>query len=161
VEGGGSVTGSGIDCGTRCRETVADGTTVTLAAAPQVGWQFKGWTGPACMPGSAKTTCAFRMGGNVNAVAVFEQSGTPTASLSVQVEGSGSVSGGGIDCGVVCGAPVGVGATVVLTATPASGADFSGWKGVTCAEGTQGGTSCTFSVDSDTTAIAVFVPHLT
>ena len=44
---GGRVTSSppGIDCGTTCSASFADGTTVALTATPADGWQFGSWTG--------------------------------------------------------------------------------------------------------------------
>jgi hypothetical protein len=44
---GGTVTSSppGIDCGTTCSASFADGTTVALTATPADGWQFGSWTG--------------------------------------------------------------------------------------------------------------------
>ncbi len=43
--------------------------------------------------------------------------------------GTGSVAGGGIDCGGVCSAPVGRGDSVSLRATPTQGSLFAGWGG--------------------------------
>jgi hypothetical protein len=52
--GSGTVTGTGIDCGSDCSETVDTGTTVTLAAVAAANSSFSGWVG--CRSTSA-TTC--------------------------------------------------------------------------------------------------------
>jgi len=38
----------GIDCGIDCSEGYAEGTMVTLNAAPDLGYRFKGWAGDGC-----------------------------------------------------------------------------------------------------------------
>jgi hypothetical protein len=55
----------------------------------------------------------------------------PTVILTINKTGggAGTVSGGGINCGTTCSAPVAVGSTITLTATPLSGSTFSGWSG--------------------------------
>ena len=53
----------------------------------------------------------------------------PAFLVSVKKTGSGSVAGGGIDCGGVCSAAFGRGDSVALRATPASGWVFAGWGG--------------------------------
>ncbi|MDX6695470.1 MAG: hypothetical protein QOF02_3073 [Blastocatellia bacterium] len=56
TSGKGTVTGAqvGIDCGKNCSATVAQGTVVTLTAAPASGYKFLNWTGGGCS-GSALT----------------------------------------------------------------------------------------------------------
>src|SRR5450432_3155423 len=73
--------------------------------------------------------------------------------LSIQVQGSGTVgsSPAGIDCTASCQAPFNPGASVLLTATPAAGQQFTGWSGA-C-----GGTSgCAVTMRRDTSVIANF-----
>jgi hypothetical protein len=53
----------------------------------------------------------------------------PAFLVSVAKTGSGSVAGGGINCGGVCSAVFGRGDAVSLKATPASGWVFAGWGG--------------------------------
>ena len=55
--GSGTVTGSGISCGTTCSATYASGTLVTLTAAAASGSTFSGWSG-AC---GGTATCAVTM----------------------------------------------------------------------------------------------------
>ncbi len=58
--GAGTVSSSpaGIDCGSDCSETLADGSSVTLTAAPAAGSSFTGWSGAGC---SGKSTCTVVM----------------------------------------------------------------------------------------------------
>src|SRR3954464_3798028 len=69
VIGNGSVSSdpAGIDCGTICSATFADGTPVTLSAKSASGWSFTGWGG-AC---SGTTTCVVLMKSNANVTATF------------------------------------------------------------------------------------------
>jgi hypothetical protein len=58
----------------------------------------------------------------------------PTADLSVQRDGDGSVSSDpeGIACGNACTAAFARGAQVTLQATPGAGSSFAGWTGPDC-----------------------------
>ncbi|GAB4214455.1 MAG: hypothetical protein OHK0022_53040 [Roseiflexaceae bacterium] len=75
-----------------------------------------------------------------------------TLTVSKAGTGSGTVSGGGINCGSVCSASHASGTSVTLTATAASGSAFVGWSGA-CA-----GTSptCTVVLDSNKAVTANF-----
>jgi tetratricopeptide (TPR) repeat protein len=71
--GGGSVFGRGIDCGIDCTEEFADGTTVTLTAAADNGWDFYEWQDVACDEGSQLgATCTFSIKADVQVVAPFD-----------------------------------------------------------------------------------------
>jgi hypothetical protein len=71
--------------------------------------------------------------------------------------GSGTVTGGTINCGSACTAQVTAAATpgsITLTAAAAAGSSFAGWTG-DCAPSNPN-TSCTLTVDANKNAGAVF-----
>src|SRR3989442_4481514 len=76
--------------------------------------------------------------------------------LSTTTTGSGSVTSNptGINCGSGCSASFFSGTPVVLTATGASGYQFSGWSG-DCSG--QNGSTCTIVMDGNKSAAAEFI----
>jgi uncharacterized repeat protein (TIGR02543 family) len=155
VSGNGSITGGGISCGlgaTTCTSpNHAANTTVTLTATPGSGATFTGWGG-SCT--GTTTTCTVTFNAAKAVTATFS-GGTSTFQLSVSVSGAGSVSGGGINCGngaSTCTASLNAGTIVSLTATPASGATFTGWGGA--CSGT--GRTCTVTANAAKSVSATF-----
>ena len=150
-------TPAGIDCGQTCSATFVTGAQVVLSASPDAGWKFSGWSG-AC---SGTRDCTLAADASVSAQ--FDQLPPPppgTHSLSVTAQGQGSVSSSpaGISCdggesqrrGSTCNATFSDGAQVQLTATPASGWQFSGFSGA-CS-----GQSCSVAMSADRSASAAF-----
>src|SRR5439155_10324351 len=78
----------------------------------------------------------------------------PRFTLMVSKTGSGTVtsSPAGISCGATCSATYNSGASVILTAAPASGSSFRGWSGGGCA----GTGTCTVTLTANTTVSASF-----
>jgi hypothetical protein len=161
VTGNGSVTGGGIACGngdSDCSATFAAGSSVTLTAAPASGASFTGWGG-ACT--GTSSTCKLTINAAKAVTATFTGGGAapPAAgpSLTLKVAGRGKVFAAAGTCSSTgpaktCKQSYDAGATVRLTATPASGARFLGWGGA-CA-----GTSltCTVKLTGSTTVTATF-----
>ncbi len=116
---------SGINCGTSCTASFNDGTTVVLTATPQAGSLFDGWSG-AC---TGKGTCTVSMTQARSVTANF------SAEYSIEViifgDGDGRVTSSppGVDCVSICYVSFPAGASVTLTAHPAIGSSFSGWRG--------------------------------
>jgi uncharacterized repeat protein (TIGR02543 family) len=161
INGQGSVTGGSgaINCGGGadiCSANFAIGATVSLVATPATGATFVGWTG-AC--GGSATTCTVSMSQSRSVTATFSggAGGGSGFTLSVSVTGNGTVTGGGINCGAgatTCTSPNHpANSTVTLTATPASGATFSGWGGGTC---TGTFSTCTVTFNASKTVTATF-----
>lgn len=114
------------DFGDTCVADVGQGTAVALLAQPAEGNRFINWTGGPCA-GKTTPACNFTMAANSSVAAVFR------GATGVQVlragNGSGTVTGAGINCGADCFESVFLGTAVSLTATPAVGSTFTGWTG--------------------------------
>jgi uncharacterized repeat protein (TIGR02543 family) len=159
----GSVNGPGIKCGngaTTCSATPAPNANVTLTATPAAGTIFSSWGG-ACFAVTVPT-CTVQMTAARSVTAIFTTGGGGgpvggTVPLSVSVVGSGTVSGGGIQCGNGsggCSVNVPVGSAVTLTAAPNAGASFTSWGGAACHNIT--GPTCTVLMTSAQVVSAIF-----
>jgi len=127
-QGTGTVSGTGINCGTDCTESLAANTTVTLTATPAANFTFAGWDG--CT--SSNNVCQITLNADKSVTAKFIQTTPPSQYLlSVNKQGEGLVSGTGIDCGTDCTESLAANTTVTLTATPAANFTFAGWDGCT------------------------------
>lgn len=126
---------SGISCGGTCAASFADGTQVTLTAAPRPGSAFVRWDVAGC---GGTGPCTITMDADRSATATF----TRVWELGVRVMRSGSVtsSPAGIACaskpttmpGGSCTAEFPEDTIVVLTAKPANGWYLVKWEGGGC-----------------------------
>jgi hypothetical protein len=144
---------AGINCGSTCSTSYASGTSVTLTATPDPGSTLGGWSGCDLASGN---TCQVTMSSARTVTATFTLS-TPTNHLltvSLGGNGNGLVTSNpaGINCGTTCSASFMAGINVTLTATPLSGANFSGWSGA--CTGTN--TTCVVSMNQDQWVTATF-----
>lgn len=141
---------AGLACGATCVGRFQTGSTVRLVATPRAGATFTGWSG-ACAGSAA--TCDVVMSAAGAVTATF--SGAPGRPLAVVASGAdGEVvsTPAGIACGAVCGAVFPDGRRVVLTATPAEGAQFVRWDG-SCVGSTR---TCTLTMSAARAAVALF-----
>ncbi|HEX7311876.1 MAG TPA: PASTA domain-containing protein [Gaiellaceae bacterium] len=158
--GAGSVSSSpaGVDCGSTCTASFADGAQVVLTATPVAGSSFGGWSG-ACF---GFGTCALTMSQFRLVTANFDLlPGTPkTLSVAKDGSGAGSVSvvysGGLSDClfstaGGTCNRTFANGTRVTLSPTPAAESTFAGWSG-DC----SGTVSCTLTMDQNHSVTVAF-----
>ena len=151
----GSVTGTGIACGTGtagdCSESVTKSTPLTLTASPASGWVFRKWSG-ACSE-DEDASCALTVSGATTVGASFRR---PRVKVEVSPAAGGSVTGTGISCGAGttndCSERVSTG-SIALTAAPASGYAVSSWSGGGCS---GKGTTCTADVTEDVTVTVTF-----
>ncbi len=153
--GSGTVTSSpaGISCtsGT-CSHSFADGTSVTLSAAPGGGSAFGGWSGDCTGTGACIVT--------VNAARNVTASFAPVYQVAVATSGDGSgtvtSSPAGISCtsgsSAGCTASFASGTSVTLTAAPDASSSFPGWSDPCF--GSQA--PCTFTVSNNTNVTATF-----
>ena len=123
--GSGTVTATGINCGSDCSESVASGTQVALTATAASGSTFAGWTGTGCSRAQSTVT------GNMTCTATFNLI-TFTLTVAKAGTGSGTVTATGINCGSDCSESIASGTQVALTATAASGSTFATWTGTGC-----------------------------
>jgi CSLREA domain-containing protein len=117
----GSVTGVGINCPGDCTESYADGSNIPLTPVPSMGFSFASWSGD-CSGGGA---CSAIMNVDRTIGATFAASRT----LTISVNGPGTVTGTGINCPGDCAEVFPDGSTASLTQMPGTNAVFSGWSG--------------------------------
>ena len=158
VNGNGTVTGGGITCTSGssggCSTEASAGTEVTLTATPPSGGSFTSWSG---CTSSSGATCSVTMTGDKSVTANFSGGsvGPATFPLSVSVTGSGTVTGGGINCGVggtTCSATLTAGSNVTLTATPGTAQTFTGWGGA-CSGSSR---TCSLTMNAARSVTATF-----
>jgi len=136
--GSGKVTSApaGINCSGTCSASFNTGTNVTLTASAASGSTFTGWSG-AC---AGTDTCTVTMNSTQNVTANFSPSSGFTLTASATGNGSGVITGAGLNCGnggTVCSVNIPTGWVVgTITATPASGSIFIGWSGACSGTGT-------------------------
>jgi len=125
----------------------AAGASVLLTADPDDGWQFSHWTGD--LDGTDATE-TINMTANKQVTAVFVEETVTQYTLTVDVEGSGTVTlspEGGV---------YNEGTEVELTATPESGWEFDSWSDD--ASGSE--TTVTVTMDSDKQVTATFAEQV-
>ena len=141
---GGTVTGGG---------TAADGSSVTVTAAPNAGYTFTGWT-EGGVPVCATPNHSFIATADRVLVAHFQQIGGPPEGFVSITAGSSPAAGG-----VVTGAgTVATGTSVTLHAANNAGYQFTGWKESGATVSTLN--DYTFDAVASRTLTAVFTPAL-
>ena len=155
--GTGTITATGINCGSDCQESFDRGATVTLTAAPGSDQFFAGWQG-ACSNAGTNLTCNVAMNAvEKNASAMFK-----SPFVKVMKDGSGASYGtvtstpAGISCGTDCDQPYGLNSGVALTASvpapPNDNARFTGWSGACTGSG-----ACNITTTGEHVVTANFV----
>jgi hypothetical protein len=155
--GSGSVSGTGIACGSDCAEIYPEQTLVTLTAVPDVSSTFTGWSGGGCNGNGA---CVLTMARATEVSAVFtENTPQPTLTAVASGDGDGTVLSlpSGIFCGADCTQAADSGMTLTLRAIASSQAIFEGWSGGGC----SGTADCALTLSEDTIVTAVFTPAAT
>jgi len=157
------VTGAGLKCtsagATGCTSQQASGAKVTITANAAPGSTFTGWSG-ACT-GTA-TSCLVTMTAAKSVTASFAKSAASNGTLTITVSGGGTVKTATGACTVPakqtksCTQEQPIGSKVTLTATPALGLAFAGWKGA-CTGGTP---VCTVTMAAATAVTASFAKPL-
>lgn len=86
--GAGTVSGSGINCGSVCTNNYAPGTSITLSAIPASGSTFAGWSGGGC---SGTGSCTVTMNASTSITATFNSSAL-TSDITATAKGSGTIT---------------------------------------------------------------------
>ena len=141
--GSGTVTGTGIDCGSDCSERLHGD--ITLTATPDSNSEFLSWS-----TGSTKNPITLFIYSDVTVTAAF--GARRTLSVQKSGDGSGTVTGGGIDCGSSCSSTLSDGTSATLTATPGTGSVFASWSGCDSATGN----TCTVNMNQNRNVTAAF-----
>jgi Divergent InlB B-repeat domain len=138
---------AGISCGATCSASFANGSLVSLTAAPAAGSTFNGWSGGCTGTGP----CSLTTNAATAVTATFMQQSFP---LTLSTAGAGTItsSPAGINCGTTCSTSFTTGTVVTLTAAPAAGSTFTSWSGGGC----SGAGSCTLTLTAATAVAATF-----
>ena len=116
-----ATSGSGTTNPAAGTHTYASGTSVTVTATPASGYAFTGWSGAAT---GTTNPVTIAMDGNKTLTANFEAAASDyTLTVATAGSGSGTTNPAAGTHTYASGTPVAV------TATPASGATFTGWSG--------------------------------
>lgn len=109
---GGTVSGTGVNCGTDCIDTVYEYESLTLTAVPNFGFEFAGWTGDCT---NAAAECSLQINGNTSATANYNAlvpgiCGNTVVEWNEQCDDGNLIAGDG--CSATCTVP-----TLVCTGT--------------------------------------------
>ncbi len=148
--GNGKITGpNGLNCGAGGNVCLVNVTSspATLTATPSNGWTFDGWEDDCTAATTNVCTLNVQDGGHYTVTADF----IVTRPVTITVTGNGTVFGtNGINCssagGANCTRNFANGDPVSLTASPGSGATFTGWTGCPT---TPSGSFCSFTMGNN------------
>ncbi|MEA3640126.1 MAG: M4 family metallopeptidase [Lamprobacter sp.] len=140
---------AGLDCSADCRNSFLSGQQIKLNAIPETGSSFGGWNG-AC---SGTAQCSLSMSRSQAVSARFNKNTRHRVEVSSSGDGTIRSIPAGILCGRVCTSPFTEGTSVVLKATPVSGARFVGWDGACSGDG-----DCTLNMSENQKVHASFEP---
>jgi len=125
-KGDGTVSGSGVACGTACTKSYEIDAQVTLTATPAGGQEFAEWSGACSGP---TPICQVNLASAQTVTATFKPLQLWPLVVNLSGPGKGSVTGDGINCSTDCKEDYLPNTQVTLTATPAKGQAFIGWSG--------------------------------
>ena len=155
----GTVTATGMTCGSTCSVNYNYGDVIAFTAAADTvsGYGFGLWGGCDAVSGTQNQVCS--------AAATSARTITPTFSDRVTVSLVGGAAGGyvtsspaGINCGSTCSYNFNSGTSISLTPTATGGASFRGW---TSGCDSVVGTTCNLNMNGNKNVVAAFAFPLT
>jgi cysteine-rich repeat protein len=159
--GAGSVSATGINCGSDCSTVVDGGTSITLTAAASDEDAFTAWTGGGCAPDLVPPyTCTFTVTADTTVTATFDDN---ILSVETTGDGSGTVTSSShsgtfpINCSNNngnCEESYDQPTVVTLTANDGAGSRFVQWTG--CTPLVADPEQCTVTMNGPTTVAAEF-----
>jgi hypothetical protein len=157
--GSGTVSSSptGIDCGSECQASFADGTVVNLTGTPAAGTKAVVWQScPGTLNGSNQ--CQVTMDAAKEAVASFELEPEKRTLTVVKAGGAAGWVGSnpsGIGCGGTCAGGFALGSVVKLTGTAGPSSREVAWSGC---DAVTSANKCEVRITANATVTAIFAP---
>src|ERR1035441_662492 len=153
--GGGTISSNpaGINCGTACSASFANGTQVMLTETAAAHSSFTGWTG-SCSGSTA--TCTLMLSGSQQVTASFNTiQSTAVLTVSESGTGTGTIAStpAGINCAPTCTASFASGTQITLNGTAAAGSSLAGWTGGGCSGSNP---TCTLTLSASQQVTATF-----
>ncbi len=152
-EAAGTVSVDGESCGEVCEKTLAENSTVVLAASPASGFRFLRWEDDDGTVLGTNQSLSATMDSEKQATAVFEK--VYALTLRIEPSGAGSVSTPTSTCTSKCTSYFAPGSTVSLTATPDEYYRFERWENES-GESLGDEQPLVLEIESATTVAAVF-----
>lgn len=153
IDGEGDVEVDGEEVRVPYDEVFDDGSDVVLTATAAEGWRFVGWEGDVSGADEEDNPLHISVDSETSITAVFIREFT----LTVDIEGEGSVEVDGEEVAVPFHDVFDDGSEVVLTATAAEGWHFVGWAGDYSGADSPADSPITVTMDDYTQVTAVFV----
>ena len=152
---------SGINCGesnTTCSTTFDHGTSVTLTAAPKVGYELGTWGGTDCSSETNAATCTLTMDADKTGITKAFTIIQRTLTIATKpANGTITSNPSGINCGesnATCEADFDHGTSVTLTAAPKADYVLGVWSGDDCA---GLGVTCILTMNANKTVSKGFI----
>ncbi len=152
---------SSVSTPQNCAGGFTGGTTATIVASPNSGYQFSNWIASNCTLANASassTTCTVTGGGNATVTAAFTPIAPPAC---YSLTANASPIGGGIaniSTSQNCAGGYTGGTDVAIFASPNGGYQFSNWIATNCrlANANAWSTTCTLTGGGNATVTAIF-----
>ena len=143
----------GTSCGENCQQYL-QAETVELTAVPSTDYKFTGWTGDC---NGSQNPLTVTMNEEKTCTANFDERINFALTLKLAGDGTGTINSNNgdnnFDCQADCISTYYEGTTITLTATPETGATFTGWTG----DCTSTEPETTVTVAQATTCTATFI----